>query len=247
MKRDQVFSGTSARGSDFEFDEEVAAVFDDMLVRSVPFYLEQRLLIEEIAQKFWLKRTTVYDLGCSTATALIRLAKTMEPIAHFVGYDNSEPMLQHAREKVEADGLQDRIELRYADLNNDLSRISLENASVVTMCWTLQFIRPLKRDALIRRIYQNMVDGGALIVTDKILTNDSNMNRFFIDFYYNFKRRTGYSEEEILRKREALENVLVPYRVDENFELFHRNGFTIAETFFQWYNFAGFLCVKSNS
>jgi tRNA (cmo5U34)-methyltransferase len=92
-----------------------------------------------------------------------------------------------------------------------------------------------------------MVDGGALIVTDKILTNDSNMNRFFIDFYYNFKRRTGYSEEEILRKREALENVLVPYRVDENFELFRRNGFAIAETFFQWYNFAGFLCVKSTS
>jgi tRNA (cmo5U34)-methyltransferase len=92
-----------------------------------------------------------------------------------------------------------------------------------------------------------MVDGGALIVTDKILTNDSNMNRFFIDFYYDFKRRTGYSDEEILRKREALENVLVPYRVDENFELFRRNGFTIAETFFQWYNFAGFLCVKSES
>ena len=247
MERDKVFSSTSARGSDFEFNEEVAAVFDDMLVRSIPFYLEQRLLIEEIAQKFWLNGTTVYDLGCSTATALIRLAKTMEPTAHFVGYDNSEPMLERAREKVKAEGLEGCIELRYADLNNDLSKFSLENASVVTMCWTLQFIRPLKRDALIHWIYHNMVDGGALIVTDKILTNDSNMNRFFIDFYYNFKRRTGYSEEEILRKREALENVLVPYRVDENFELFRRNGFTIAETFFQWYNFAGFLCVKSST
>jgi len=83
-----------------------------------------------------------------------------------------------------------------------------------------------------------------LIVTDKVLTNDSNMNRLFIDFYYDFKRRNHYSEVEISKKREALENVLIPYRLDENLELFRRNGFATVETFFQWYNFAGFLCVK---
>ena len=247
MKRDEVFLSTSARGSDFEFNEEVAAVFDDMLVRSIPFYLEQRLLVDEIVQNFWVKGTNVYDLGCSTATALIRLAKAMESDARFIGLDNSEPMLARGREKVEEENLTNQIELRFADLNSNLSETSFENASVVTMCWTLQFIRPLKRDELIRRLYDNMVDGGALVVTEKILTNDSDMNRFFIDFYYNFKRRTGYSEEEIHRKREALENVLVPYRVDENMELFRRNGFEIAETFFQWYNFAGFLCVKKPS
>lgn len=245
MEKDQVFKNTSARGSDFEFNEEVTKVFDDMLVRSVPFYLEQRLLIEEITQKFWIKGANVYDLGCSSATALIRLAKKMDTSGHFIGYDNSEPMLQHAREQVKKEGLENRIELRYADLNENLQKVPMDNACVVTICWTLQFIRPLRRDALIRLIYNNMADGGALIVSEKILTNDSNMNRFFIDFYYDFKRRTGYSEEEISKKREALENVLVPYRVDENFELFRRNGFKTVETFFQWYNFAGFLCVKN--
>ena len=104
----------------------------------------------------------------------------------------------------------------------------------------------LKRDRLIRKIFDSLVDGGVLVVTDKVLTNDSNMNRFFIDFYYDYKRRNGYTEEEIVRKREALENVLIPYRFDENFELFKRNGFQIVETFFQWNNFAGFLCVKNN-
>ena len=89
MERDQVFSSTSARGSDFEFNDEVAAVFDDMLVRSIPFYLEQRLLIEEITQKFWIDGTNVYDLGCSTATALVHLAKTMKHSVRFIGYDNS--------------------------------------------------------------------------------------------------------------------------------------------------------------
>jgi tRNA (cmo5U34)-methyltransferase len=131
-----------------------------------------------------------------------------------------------------------------ADLNGDLSSLVLENASIVTMCWTLQFIRPLRRDDLIRWIYRGLVNGGALILTEKVLTNSSHVNRFFIDYYYDLKRRNGYSETEIARKREALENVLVPYRLEENLELFRRNGFEVVETFFQWFNFAGMICVK---
>jgi tRNA (cmo5U34)-methyltransferase len=153
-------------------------------------------------------------------------------------------MLEKARANVEKAGCAGQIELRHLDLNEDVNQLALERASVVTLCWTLQFVRPLKRDALIRWIYDGMVTGGTLIVTEKVLTNSSDMNRYFIEFYYDFKRRNGYSEEEILKKREALENVLVPYRVDENFELFHRNGFPVVETFFQWYNFAGFMAVK---
>jgi len=244
MARDEVFGTTAARGSDFQFNEEVASVFDDMLARSVPFYLEQQSLVEEIAGRFAQPGTNVIDLGCSTGTTLIRLAKLLEPAVRLIGYDNSEPMLDRARNNAAEMGVGDRIEFRYGDFNENLDKLPIENASVVTICWTLQFVRPLHRDRLIRKIYDGMVKGGVLIVTDKILTNDSGMNRFFIDFYYDFKRRNGYSEQEISKKREALENVLIPYRVDENFELFRRNGFSTVETFFQWYNFAGFLCVK---
>lgn len=244
MARDQIFTSTAARGSDFEFSAEVAAVFDDMLVRSVPFYTEQHALIQEAAQKFYVPGTLVYDLGCSTGTTLIRLATALGRPAKLIGYDNSQPMLDKARANISSAGCADRIELRFLDLNEDVSTAELTNASVVTLCWTLQFVRPLKRDALIRWIYEGMVSGGALIVTEKVLTNSSDMNRYFIEFYYDFKRRNGYSEEEISKKREALENVLIPYRVDENFELFRRNGFPVVETFFQWYNFAGFMAVK---
>ncbi len=244
-KRDEVFNSDAERSSDFEFNEEVAAVFDDMLERSVPFYLEQQKLIREIAATFYQPGTQVFDLGCSTGTTVRNLAKTLSADARFVGYDNSEPMLERARLNLGAEGIEDRVTLRYGDFNEQPPEV--ENASVVTMLWTLQFIRPLARDRLIKRIYDGMVGGGALIVNEKVLTNDSHMNRFFIDFYYAWKRRNGYSETEIQRKREALENVLVPYRADENSELFRRNGFTIVETFFQWYNFAGFLCVKEES
>ncbi|HWP92015.1 MAG TPA: carboxy-S-adenosyl-L-methionine synthase CmoA [Thermodesulfobacteriota bacterium] len=244
MKRDQVFLISSARASDFVFNTEVADVFDDMIVRSVPFYLEQQLMIKEIGKKFWIPNTNVYDLGCSTATTLINLCREIEGPGFFIGYDNSIPMLEQAKYKIKENGLENRIEVRYGDLNADLSNLAIENASVITMCFTLQFIRPLKRDNLIKKIYSSLVEDGVLVVTEKILTNTTHMNRFFIDFYYDFKRRNGYSENEIMRKRESLENVLVPYRIDENLDLFRRNGFEIVETFFQWYNFAGFLCVK---
>jgi tRNA (cmo5U34)-methyltransferase len=156
-------------------------------------------------------------------------------------------MLDRAKSNAADSGVSDRIAFSHGDFNENFDELEIENASVVTLCWTLQFVRPLYRDRLIRKIYEGMTDGGVLIVTDKVLTNDSNMNRLFIDFYYDFKRRNHYSEVEISKKREALENVLIPYRLDENLELFRRNGFSTVETFFQWYNFAGFLCVKNLS
>ncbi len=243
MNRDEIFKKDIVRSSDFEFNREVAEVFDDMLIRSVPFYNAQQDMIRDLCLKFWIPGTNIYDLGCSTARTLLCLAQSL-PDAKLIGYDNSEPMLVRARQNIAAQGLTNRIELYAGDLNAPVHTLTLDNASVVTLCWTLQFIRPLHRDTLIRWIYNGLLENGALLVTDKVLTNDSDTNRIFIELYYDFKRRNGYSESEILRKREALENVLIPYRIDENLELFRRNGFEIVETFFQWYNFAGFLCVK---
>jgi tRNA (cmo5U34)-methyltransferase len=247
MNRDELFQRTAPRASDFEFDSEVAAVFDDMLSRSVPFYAEQQHMAAAIAKQFWIPATSVYDLGCSTATTLIEISRALPASARLIGYDNSPPMLDRARQKIVAGELDDRIEVRYADLDGPLADLPLEDASVVTMLLTLQFVRPLGRDRLVRHIYDALVDGGALVVEEKVLTNNGHLNRFFIDFYYEFKRRQGYSDGEIVRKREALENVLIPYRLEENIELFRRNGFEVVETFFQWFNFAGFLCIKTPS
>ena len=244
MARDNVFDSGAARGSDFQFNEEVASVFDDMVLRSIPFYLEQQRLIEDIARRFARGGTSVFDLGCSTGTTLIRLAKALDPDIRLTGYDNSMPMLSRARDNASRLGFADRIEFCPGDLNEDDGGLAIENASVVTLCWTLQFVRPLRRDRLVRRIYEGMLDGGVLIVTDKVLANNSSMNRYFVDMYHDFKRRNDYSEQEISRKREALENVLVPYRTDENIELFRRNGFSTVELFFQWCNFAGYMCIR---
>ena len=243
-RRDRVFESAQERSSDFEFNAEVANAFDDMVSRSVPFYDEQQSMIARLARDFWVPGTNVFDLGCSTGTTLINLARQLPEPARLIGYDNSEDMLEHGRVKVAESGLQERIELKSLDLNAGLAHGALANASVVTMFLTLQFIRPLERDKLVRWVYDGLVNGGVLLVGEKILTNNGNLNRFYIDFYYRFKKEQGYSDTEIARKREALENVLIPYRLDEDLELFRRNGFEVVETFFQWFNFAAFLCIK---
>ena len=244
MGKDQIFAGSAARASDFEFNREVAEVFDDMLARSVPYYHEQQALIQQIAKTFYVPGTRVYDLGCSTGVTLINLARTLGPETQLVGYDYSQPMLDKAQQNIRDAQVEAQIELRRADFNGDLSSVDLSNATVVTLCWTLQFIRPLWRDRFIKWINAGTANGGALVCMEKILTHSSDMNRYFIDFYYEYKARHGYSQQEIARKREALENVLVPYRSEENFELFRRNGYAAVETCFQWFNFAGYLCVK---
>jgi tRNA (cmo5U34)-methyltransferase len=164
--------------------------------------------------------------------------------AGFIGYDNSPAMLEYAKDKVREKKFEERIDLRFGDLDGDLVTRPLENAGFVTLCWTLQFIRPVRRDRVIRWIYESLSHGGALIIAEKILTEHTQTSRLFIDTYYSFKRRNGYSDNEIARKREALENVLVPYTISENLEMIRRNGFKIVDPFFQWYNFAGFLCLK---
>jgi tRNA (cmo5U34)-methyltransferase len=230
---------------DFEFDEGVARIFDDMLVRSIPFYSEIQRMTVELAARFVQPGSEVIDLGCSIGTTLAALAAGIgDKTVKLVGVDNAQPMLARARGNLEAAGVLARCELREADLNGDFT---VANTSVVIMNWTLQFVRPVHRDRVIRRIYDGLRTQGCLIVVEKVLGDESMLNRMYIDLYYDFKRRNGYSNMEIAEKRERLENVLIPYRIDDNRELLRRNGFQIDDVFFRWYNWAGFLAVKQET
>jgi tRNA (cmo5U34)-methyltransferase len=142
---------------------------------------------------------------------------------------------------MQAHGVARPYELRVADLNKEFV---VENASVVVMNLTLQFIRPLYRERVVRHVFDGLQDQGCLILVEKQTMSDSLLNRLFIRYYYDMKRRNGYSETEIAQKREALENVLIPYRPEENRELLRAVGFKYVEEFFRWYNFAGLVAVK---
>src|SRR5215470_11427650 len=163
---------------DFKFDEQVAGIFDDMLVRSVPFYSEIQRMTVELAQRFAQPGSAVVDLGCSIGTTLEALARGIgDASVRLVGIDNAPPMLARARANLETAGVLDRCDLQEADLNGDFK---LGDASVAIMNWTLQFVRPLNRDAVIRKIYEGLRDQGCLIVVEKVLGNESLLNRLYI-------------------------------------------------------------------
>ena len=241
--RDDLFARTARRSGDFVFDESVAAVFDDMVGRSVPFYVEQQAMIAELARRYWQPGTLVLDLGCSTATTLVSICSALSE-AHAVGVDNSSPMLERAGNALGQAGLSERVELRDADLEAGIGGLALEPASVVTVCWTLQFLSVDRREALLREVYDLLVPGGALVLAEKIVAETREVAVLYTDLYYEFKRRNGYSQTETARKREALEGVLVPLTIEGNLALLRRAGFEAPSTFFQWYPFAAFLAVK---
>ena len=241
MGKDEVFKGEIEKASDFKFGANVANVFDDMVNRSVPFYEEMQRMIAELCANHFQENASIYDLGCSTGTTMIHMNPFIPEHIQFVGIDDSPDMLEKCRTKLEAAAFKRPVKLEVYDLN---SNIEIQNAGVVVLCLTLQFVRPINRERLIKKIYAGMNPGAVIIVIEKILAEDSLFNRDFIRYYYDMKRRHQYSEMEIAQKREALENVLIPYKLSENITLLREAGFSHVEVFFKWYNFAGFIANK---
>lgn len=235
---DRLFAVPHPQVADFDFGPRTAAVFEDMLERSVPFYREIQRMILDLASDFAVDGTRIYDLGCSTGTTLVGLGEVPREIT-LIGIDNSQAMLDRAA--AELSHCPRPFELLQRDLQADLG---LENASVVVLSLTLQFVRPPDRQRLLAQVYEGLNRGGCAILIEKVLSPDSCLNRLLIKYYYDFKRRNGYSDMEISQKREALENVLIPYYLDENLELLRAVGFRATEVFFKWNNFTGVVAVK---
>ena len=204
---DKVF--TQPIKKQFEFDASVASVFDDMASRSIPFYKENLLLISKLLSQVLKKDAHVVDLGCSTANMLFMLERH-SPKFSLVGYDNAKAMLEIATSKAQAYG--SKVELLYGDI----TALDLSNCDAIISNYTLQFIRPPIRKSVVKNIYNWLNNEGIFIFSEKIIYEDKELNKSMIDIYLDFKRTQGYSDFEIYQKREALENVLVPYTEDEN-------------------------------
>ncbi len=239
---DEFFKDEIKKVSDFKFSNKVAKVFDDMVSRSVPFYSEIQRMISEIAADHIQPGTNVYDLGCSTGTTMIGMDTMIPDDVKFIGLDDSKEMLQKCDQKLKEAGFKRPYDLIEANMQEGFK---IENASVAVLCLTLQFIRPISREKVLKTIYDGLQPGGVLILAEKILAEESQFNRNFIKYYYNMKRRNNYSEMEISQKREALENVLIPYKLSENILMLRDAGFSHCEVFFKWYNFSGLIAIKN--
>ena len=164
MGKDEVFRDEIEKASDFKFGENVAKVFDDMVNRSVPFYGEIQRMMAELAADHAREETFVYDLGCSTGTTMIGMNTMVNQQIKFIGVDDSQEMLDKCKSKLMELGFSRTYELRCADLGQG---VKIENASVVVLCLTLQFVRPIYREQVLKNIYDGLNPGGVLILVER--------------------------------------------------------------------------------
>lgn len=241
MKRDKVFAEKKDRIEPFAFNREVAAVFDDMLKRSVPLYQESIQRQAQMSLAFFQEKTRIYDLGCSHGNLGVLIAAQFDDTSFsMVGVDSSIPMIEKYHSRLEQMENSHQIELVCGLLED----IQIENASVVLINLTLQFLALNKRDALIKKIYQGLLPGGILLVTEKIIHPSLPINELEQDFYQRFKGENGYSALEISQKRDALEKVLIPEAIGVHQQRFLDAGFSSFDVWLKWFNFASMIAIK---
>lgn len=240
-ERDTLFSTPLEKLGDWTFDERVAEVFPDMIKRSVPGYSIIIPMIGLLAERFVTPASQVFDLGCSLGAATLSARKH---IPHddclIIAVDNSTAMVERCRRHIEA--FRSPIPVNIVQAN--IQDIPIHNASLVILNFTLQFIPPKERLALLSKIYSGLLPGGALILSEKFSFENTTMDMLLFNIHHDYKRANGYSELEISQKRSMLENVMLTDSVQQHKQRLITVGFTDVELWFQCLNFGSILAVK---
>jgi methyltransferase, putative len=243
MTRDELFARPLGKVSDFVFDEKVVKAFPDMIKRSVPGYETIIAMTGALADKYIQQGTNCYDLGCSLGASTLAICRhCSDRDFNMIGVDTSAPMIVQCQSMLDSLSVNNNIRLICDDANN----IDIENASMVVLNFTLQFIPREQRNALIKKIYDGLVPGGILVLSEKVQFSDRHLDELMIDLYYGFKAANGYSELEISQKRTALENVLLPETLDTHKNRLKSCGFSWVDVWFQCFNFASMIAIKSD-
>jgi len=236
--RDQLFDN-QIDITDFRFDANVVKVFDDMVRRSVPGYDSMIQMIGLIARMYGQENTNYYDLGSSTGAISLSIAlNNKHKNNQFFAIDNSEDMVNQCKKNL--NNKVNNLQAICADIN----QINIQNASIVVLNLTLQFIGVELRSNLIKKIYDGLNPGGVLIISEKIHFENKQIQNQITKLHMDFKRENGYSELEIANKRQAIENVLITETEEEHLKRLRDCGFNDTSCFFQCLNFVSFLSVK---
>ncbi|MEE9358673.1 carboxy-S-adenosyl-L-methionine synthase CmoA [Candidatus Vondammii sp. HM_W22] len=239
--RDHIYATQKAMQEDFVFDKLIARVFPDMINRSVPGYASVIAMTGVLATEYAQADSLCYDLGCSLgATAIAMQGGIQVPGCRVIGVDNSEAMLDRARERINAAKNETPIELVCADIQD----IEITDASIVVLNFTFQFIPVAQRSQLLKKIHNGLCPKGILVLSEKITFDDPEEERLQIEMHHAFKRANGYNDLEISGKRSALENVLIPEPLSVHNQWLREAGFSRADVWFQCFNFISLVARK---
>ncbi|HET6565536.1 MAG TPA: carboxy-S-adenosyl-L-methionine synthase CmoA [Xanthomonadales bacterium] len=239
--RDQLFEQLPEGMNEFVFDERVVKVFPDMINRSVPGYGLILPMLGVLARRCVQPGSHVYDLGCSLgAVSRVVRQSVSAPDVRIIAVDNSADMLSRFERELQQEAGRPQIELVHGDISN----LPINRASLSVLNFTLQFIARDQRQDLLARIAQGTLPGGALVLSEKIRFSDEAEQSLQTDWHHDFKRAQGYSDLEIARKRDALEQVLVPDTEEEHFTRLQAAGWSKVVRWFQCFNFVSYLAIR---
>lgn len=240
-KSDNIYATPLEEVSSFSFDHKVVEVFPDMIKRSVPGYTAIIEGIGQIAKKYVQPNTNIYDLGCSLGAATLAIRQSVnDSSCKIIAVDNSSAMIERCQLIQSGYNFDMPVDVIEADINN----LTFENASLVVLNFTLQFLPRGQRLKLLQKIHQGLNKDGVLVLSEKLTMSSEELDAHIIDIHHDFKKQNGYSDMEIAQKRAALENVLVPDTREQHYTRFQKSGFSQYDTWFQHYNFASFIAVK---
>ncbi len=236
--RDTLYADPLSNIAGFRFDASVADVFPDMIQRSVPGYSNIIAMTGLIASRHAIDHSYCYDLGCSLGASTLAMWSALQnrPV-QFVAVDNSDAMLSRCRALLPA-------EAKIALVCEALQTIEIQQASVVVLNFTLQFVPLAERAAVIQGIYDGLLPGGALVLSEKICFDNSVMQELMTELHHDFKKANGYSAMEVSQKRTALENILVPETLAAHESRLRQAGFKNVGVWFQCFNFMSLVAIK---
>lgn len=238
---DNIYASPHSQVKDFAFDAKVVEVFPDMIQRSVPGYQTMISTIGELAGRHAQDNTYVYDLGCSLGAASLAMRRRVQARdCKILAIDNSPAMVERCRLHLEGFKAQTQAEVHLADI----TELELKPASVIVMNFTMQFLDPTERRALVGKIHRALVPGGIFILSEKFRDDNEACNELLIDLHHDFKRANGYSELEISQKRNALENVMRIDTKEAHIERLKEAGFSQIAQWYQCFNFGSLFAIK---
>jgi len=243
MNKDKIYASADTAEKPFTFNQAVVDVFPDMLQRSIPGYAASIEAIGSLAARYVTAGSSCYDLGCSLGAATLAMrAAIRAPGCKIVAVDNAPDMVRRCREVLAADST--TTDTHVEVLQQDIRDVAIENASMVVMNYTLQFLELAARDALLSRIHAGMRPGGLFLLSEKVVDDDPFMEQLLVDLHHEHKRRNDYSQLEISRKRAALENVLVPESVARHRRRLSQAGFRHSAVWLRYFNFVSIVAIR---
>lgn len=226
----------------WEFDQEVTDCFGEMLERSIPGYADMRELVTRIGKRYVQRKTSIIDLGCSTGEAINPFIKSFGCQNNYRLFDVSKPMLEKTSERYAGWIEEGVVSVEEFDIRNGLPIHTF--SSLILSVLTLQFTPIEYRQKIIQSVYDSLCQGGALILVEKVLGSNYNLDSMLVDEYYRIKAENAYTQEQISAKRKSLEGVLVPITAKWNEDMLKEAGFKEVDCFWRYLNFAGWVAVK---